>query len=74
MATNSTNGNEDFISKFDRFGQALKHYEWLLNNPPIVFIVFLGITLIISYFGIPIDPIVSLMTALTKLFQMIKGS
>jgi len=73
MSRNSTNRNEDFISKFDRFGQALKHYEWLLNNPFIIFLLILTIALALGYLGISIDPIVHITTALIKLYQMIKS-
>ena len=75
MATStSPKGDDDFISKTERFGKALKQYQWWFQNPLTSFIILLAIALIISVVGTPIDPVLAILSGFIPLLSTMKGS
>ena len=74
MATStSPKGGDDFISKFERFGKALKQYQWWFQNPLTSFIILLAIALVVSIAGIPIDPVLAILSGFIPLLNTVKG-
>lgn len=77
MTSNSTNGNEDFISKLKRFGEATQSFKWFFVNPVTsviiltIFVVMLTVTL--KVIGIPMDLIITVVKGLVQLIVVIKG-
>lgn len=57
----------DFITNFERFGKALKHYQWIFNNGLIVTLILLPVLVILmKYAGITITVLTSLIYLIGK--------
>lgn len=73
MTSNSTNGNEDFISKMKRFGEATQSFQWFFENPITSIIILTIFVLILTVMGITIDPVFTVVNGLVQLVNILKG-